>query len=601
MDGNIFLNRHQGVNGEEKEENAELIKELSVDEIYDKLIEFGFNISRKRVKKIIDDQAGGKHDIPTILEEVQALQAAGENLNDGEDDEPPRRRNINHNNNLNTVVEENKRDFEDISIDMSDSYKRKSYQYIHNAFPHYHSFILIKALMDNRYHLIPTWKALFNLQNEMEEEDINNIENNVEITNEKCDDFSLDSPKIPNKLDVSVLRASILPIPMRQQPFLGFAESASSSSSHGPSSLGDDPDFVEEVKALLDIEGSELSKQFHKERVFAQKMRINNEGKTQERINFFLPNCNFPSNSSSSLSSSSSSSSYNPYITKEEADEILCDYKLDCPICGEEKQSFDCIECQKGHAICYDCLEYYVHDSLGKPSSQLKCQTEGCNSYYADVDVRRALFGSDDYKKWSDNTFKMQVQNAGIECIRCFNCDYLEAIEKGMQKPSVFRCKNIKCGKLTCTFCNQEAHKKGKKCPKLVEEDNEISLRNYIQQAVDECWIRYCPKCNAPIIKDVGCNHMRCTCEYNFCLICKQPMEVQDNPSEHFDKSPSCKQFTEPKEDHERESREAREAALKADAEWRAKHPNYKGNKVDPLEIAKNSVDGRYKNINLNK
>jgi LSD1 subclass zinc finger protein len=170
----------------------------------------------------------------------------------------------------------------------------------------------------------------------------------------------------------------------------------------------------------------------------------------------------------------------------------------------------------------------------------------------------------------------------------CPFCSYSEIKEPGIQIPPIFRCRRPKCMKLICTMCNQEAHKQGEKCPKLVDEENEESLIRFVQMAIDETWIRYCPSCRTAIVKDKGCNHIRCACGHNFCSQCRKSCEEQDNPSDHFGKPPTfCKQYSDQSKDDEKDMTTA---ARRAEQEWRRKHPEYRGKPVRIEELTRRTA-----------
>jgi len=80
------------------------------------------------------------------------------------------------------------------------------------------------------------------------------------------------------------------------------------------------------------------------------------------------------------------------------------------------------------------------------------------------------------------------------------------------------------CGTGICSKCHQNAHY-GISCEENLkirvqiaggDLEGEISTLHFLKTFTSPC-----PKCSFPIMKDGGCNHMRCTkCNYYFCWVC---------------------------------------------------------------------------------
>lgn len=83
-------------------------------------------------------------------------------------------------------------------------------------------------------------------------------------------------------------------------------------------------------------------------------------------------------------------------------------------------------------------------------------------------------------------------------------------------------CENFNCDdcRETCGWCRGPAHPFGTKCnvQKKLERDE---LWNKIGIMFNP-WIKRCPSCKSPILKNGGCKHMKCKCGFQFCWHCKQ-------------------------------------------------------------------------------
>jgi len=87
------------------------------------------------------------------------------------------------------------------------------------------------------------------------------------------------------------------------------------------------------------------------------------------------------------------------------------------------------------------------------------------------------------------------------------------------------------CGNLICFGCGKEGHwpcscEQQKWWLEIYSKEKNLFQENE-SEALNLKWLmRYtqeCPKCNAPIEKNGGCNHMNCKkCSWQYCWICKE-------------------------------------------------------------------------------
>ncbi len=89
-------------------------------------------------------------------------------------------------------------------------------------------------------------------------------------------------------------------------------------------------------------------------------------------------------------------------------------------------------------------------------------------------------------------------------------------------KPNMMELNTVTCpcGELYCYRCQNEPHypvscDDVKRWHQLLnsEEANSSWIRNNTRQ---------CPKCHQPIEKKVGCSHMKCICQCEFCYECNR-------------------------------------------------------------------------------
>ena len=217
---------------------------------------------------------------------------------------------------------------------------------------------------------------------------------------------------------------------------------------------------------------------------------------------------------------------------------------------------------------------------------------------YSEHAVKRAIGAGSLFESWSEQLMYFNIRMSGMPTLQCPACTYAEYLTEALPEvsaaelelnpdaqnkllamlPPVFQCRNRHCRGRWCTCCWKEAHPPGAPCPLQLErikkrEDAEADLLHYIERRMDEARIRVCPHCKVPAIKEEGCNHITCRCGNHYCYLCLAKLNPID-PYSHFNRDHACPLHTNSVED---DQKLVREAAVKADAEWRAAHPNYKG------------------------
>ncbi|KAH7815011.1 putative E3 ubiquitin ligase triad3 [Monocercomonoides exilis] len=422
----------------------------------------------------------------------------------------------------------------------SDKYIQAAFCFLKNEFPQLHYILTMTILTRSEFNLKNAWKILWKLQKQMELDDYEKefVEQKSSSTNPSKPSGSTDVIKeVPEDITSDFLRKCHVKIPFPQTPL--------------PATVKRLADDVKALQKMIFRKRENRSRRIEgleaKKALLAKQAPLNSEAAKL----WFL---------------------------------------VECPSCFDEVAGVSCVKCPDGHAICLSCFKQEVRHCVKMNMATLHCFADcSCNKTYTFSTIFRALYGGELFLRWAQLASLQEVRKSGINCFFCPFCLYHEEIPANIPLPPIFYCRNQRCGKLICTICNKEAHKKGEKCPKL-EEENEASLIRHVQMAVDEKWIRYCPSCYAAIVKKEGCNHMRCSCGYNFCCVCRKGIN-QDNPSTHFGKAPTfCKQVTNQSED---EVRELTKAAREAEKEWRAKHPEYKGDPIQVKELTQMSIEKR--------
>jgi TRIAD3 protein (E3 ubiquitin-protein ligase RNF216) len=166
------------------------------------------------------------------------------------------------------------------------------------------------------------------------------------------------------------------------------------------------------------------------------------------------------------------------------------------------------------------------------------------------------------------------LRMAGIENLAsCPFCPYA-AEYPPIEVDREFRCQAEDCEKISCRLCKLESHIP-KSC-KENEQDNGLSIRRQIEEAMSAALIRKCNKCGTPFVKQEGCNKMTCTrsgCFNVQCYICSKSCNYDHfNDTRRGGKTGNCPLFENVEARHDNEVKRAEKEAVD---KVRAEHPEY--------------------------
>lgn len=184
----------------------------------------------------------------------------------------------------------------------------------------------------------------------------------------------------------------------------------------------------------------------------------------------------------------------------------------DCLVCFADDLPTDggALRCRNNHAVCQGCAEGYVQDLMQRQLPRVRCVREGCDAEYASSDLAGVLTPAT-FQRY--NVISSLARDSTMRA--CPKCNGLVSA-KGTYPGSV-----IKCTACLCSFCNEHglAHE-GRDCPMAESIMAKIgcSLWRFTHT-------RQCPRCNNPIEKNGGCDHMTCRCGYEMCWRCGGPYE----------------------------------------------------------------------------
>eukprot|EP00485_Elphidium_margaritaceum_P013443 CAMPEP_0202731360 /NCGR_PEP_ID=MMETSP1385-20130828/187109_1 /ASSEMBLY_ACC=CAM_ASM_000861 /TAXON_ID=933848 /ORGANISM="Elphidium margaritaceum" /LENGTH=447 /DNA_ID=CAMNT_0049397655 /DNA_START=915 /DNA_END=2255 /DNA_ORIENTATION=+ len=203
------------------------------------------------------------------------------------------------------------------------------------------------------------------------------------------------------------------------------------------------------------------------------------------------------------------------------------------------------------HQFCVECLQQFCTNKINNGSVHMKCfhpvenqdiNRQGDAPYAScgiDIDEQdvHQLVDADTWSKY--NKFKSNLENTMSR--QCPFCDHTQIGDKDKNV--------IHCGGCDKEYClvHSNAHPMTESCEsyelRTAKENkmNEMAL----QELGDKC--KQCPQCDFRIIKNGGCNHMKCVkCGCSFCWLCMEQIEDVEIPSHYSDENSKCKdqQFT---------------------------------------------------------
>lgn len=227
---------------------------------------------------------------------------------------------------------------------------------------------------------------------------------------------------------------------------------------------------------------------------------------------------------------------------------------LECDFCclRHPRSLMTGLEC--GHLYCTSCWTQYLTTKIMDEGASQMIECPGnCDILVDDITVM-------DLVKDQKVRLKYQhlITNSYVQCNRllkwCSAPDCSMAVKVHHVDARAVKCR---CGHVFCFACAESWHDPVrchliKKWIKKCDDDSETS--NWISANTKEC-----PKCNATIEKDGGCNHMICknqSCKADFCWVCLGSWEP------HGSSWYNCNRYDEDEARNARDAQERSRAAL---------------------------------------
>jgi len=174
------------------------------------------------------------------------------------------------------------------------------------------------------------------------------------------------------------------------------------------------------------------------------------------------------------------------------------------------------------HEFCKDCLGELLRQQICDGKIKHKCPEieEECTNFSTEKDIE-ALCGIDILEKYQ-RFVKLSTNGDHRECPFCGHLQVGDGHKPAMQ------CEN--CQSAFCFF-HANAHPPYKSCSEYSR-----SLARKEKETVAELKkiSKNCPRCNMPVEKDGGCDHMTCKCGADWCWVCGRLISNRSNVFAHY-------------------------------------------------------------------
>ncbi|KAI8647651.1 hypothetical protein BD408DRAFT_473390 [Parasitella parasitica] len=197
------------------------------------------------------------------------------------------------------------------------------------------------------------------------------------------------------------------------------------------------------------------------------------------------------------------------------------DISFECEICCNNEPGLETASLACGHLFCIACYSHYLTEKVKQGDSTcIQCPQEGCK-VLVDQTTLSIVLDQRTYIRYEESLDKVYVRdNPNLKWCIAPDCKY--AIECDISKNSldtIVPTVTCDCGHVMCFGCDFNNHQPAscsmaKDWWRKKEEDS--ATATWISSHTKDC-----PKCQSPIEKNGGCNHMWCKqCRHEFCWVC---------------------------------------------------------------------------------
>ncbi|CAN6373440.1 unnamed protein product [Urochloa humidicola] len=200
-----------------------------------------------------------------------------------------------------------------------------------------------------------------------------------------------------------------------------------------------------------------------------------------------------------------------------------------CTICFDEYPAGRMRSAGCSHYYCDDCWRGYIRAAVddGPRCLSLRCPDPACLAAVVRELVDDVAAGGD-RERYARFAFRSYVEENGGRIKWCPGPGCTRAVEF-IGDADVVREVFCDCKHGFCWDCGEEAHRPVS-CSTvrawLAKNKSDSETVNWVLANT-----KHCPRCQRPIEKNQGCNHMTCPppCNYHFCWLCLKPAATPDH------------------------------------------------------------------------
>ena len=191
-----------------------------------------------------------------------------------------------------------------------------------------------------------------------------------------------------------------------------------------------------------------------------------------------------------------------------------------CPICfceAEEGEALVLTAC--GHTFCKECIQEQTKARMEEGDVEIQCLSHGCAESLSHAEVRQAS-GDAVFETLSKRGLdRATALEPSLHNCRTPDCTYVVSFDPlNDAVPPSLSCPL--CKTTCCLSCGAAPYHTSMTCVEhkktLDNEEDERAMAAFMK----ESGIRECMQCGMAVMKESGCDKMKCRCGYKFCYIC---------------------------------------------------------------------------------
>lgn len=224
--------------------------------------------------------------------------------------------------------------------------------------------------------------------------------------------------------------------------------------------------------------------------------------------------------------------------------------RLECSVCLDEAELTDTLELARcEHVFCRACIRAHCLAQQSEGSHSVACLAVGCSNQLSQTELMMVL---DDT---TFQTFDRRALEQAVSLDRSLHlcptpdCPFVCAWSGPEDGPPMVMCPV--CQKDSCLVCGRSPYHEGRSCldpapqpsatamatasasaPQATSSpiDDEAATLAFIARSN----IKLCPRCKNGVVKEEGCDKLKCRCGYRFCWNCgSENAQCGCTPSNH--------------------------------------------------------------------